>query len=56
MNRNGKHDISIRGETYAKVREKAKELGVSVPALIERWIEEKLDGEEPVVPPANLLL
>ena len=51
-----KHDISVRGETYEKLRKRARELGVPINQLVQQWVEEKLDAVEVQIPPANLLL
>ena len=40
------NEVSVRGETYEKLKKRAAEEGKSVPQLVTEWVEEALAANE----------
>lgn len=40
------HDISLRGETYERIRTHAHDRGLTIGGMLEVWINDRLDAEQ----------
>ncbi len=46
MSKKDSKDVSVRGETYAAVRDYCKEQGVSISPEVSKWVDEHFDRLE----------